>query len=45
MVDGYESILDLPKLVNAMSGVGFTRREINAYMGKNLFRVLEKCIG
>jgi microsomal dipeptidase-like Zn-dependent dipeptidase len=45
MVDGYESILDLPKLVKAMDEVGFKRSEITAYMGGNLFRVIKKCIG
>jgi len=45
MVDSYESILDLPKLVAAMDEVGFKRREITAYMGGNLFRVIKKCIG
>jgi microsomal dipeptidase-like Zn-dependent dipeptidase len=44
-VDGYESILDLPKLIDAMYEVGFKRREIEEYMGKNLFRVLKQCIG
>jgi microsomal dipeptidase-like Zn-dependent dipeptidase len=45
MVDGYESILDLPKLVEAMDEVGFKRKEIAAYMGGNVYRVLKKCIG
>ncbi len=45
MVDRYESILDLPKLVEAMYEVGFKRSEITAYMGGNLLRVIKKCIG
>ncbi len=45
MVDNYESILDLPKLVIAMHRVGFKRSEIEAYMGGNLLRVIKKCIG
>ena len=45
MVDGYESILDLSKLVEAMDEVGFKRKEIAAYMGGNVYRVLKKCIG
>jgi len=45
MVEGYESILDLPKLVKAMDEVGFKRSEITAYMGGNLFRVIKQCIG
>jgi microsomal dipeptidase-like Zn-dependent dipeptidase len=45
MVEGYSSILDLPKLVEAMDEVGFKRSEIAAYMGGNLFRVIKQCIG
>lgn len=45
IVDGYKSILDLPKLIDAMDQVGFKRREIAAYMGDNLFRMIKKCIG
>jgi microsomal dipeptidase-like Zn-dependent dipeptidase len=44
-VDGYASILDLPKLIDAMFEVGFKRREVEKYMGWNLFRVLKQCIG
>jgi microsomal dipeptidase-like Zn-dependent dipeptidase len=45
MIGGYESILDLPKLVKAMDEVGFKRSEIEAHMGGNLFRVIKQCIG
>lgn len=45
MVEGYKSILDLPKLVTAMHKVGFKRSEIAAYMGGNLFRIIKRCIG
>ena len=44
LIDGYQSILDLPKLVEAMDGVGFKRRDIALYMGKNFGRVMEKCV-
>jgi len=44
-VEGYTSILDLPKLVGAMHEAGFKRNEIDDYMGKNLFRVLKQSIG
>ncbi len=44
LVDGYESILDLPNLVEAMDEVGFKRSEIAAYMGGNSFRVMRQCI-
>lgn len=45
VIEGYGSILDLGKLVNAMNEVGFKRSEIAAYMGGNLFRVIKECIG
>ena len=45
LIDGYESILDLPNLVDAMDEVGFKRRDITAYMGGNLRRVIKNCIG
>ena len=45
MVEGYASISDLPKLVEAMDEVGFKRSEIAAYMGGNLLHVIKQCIG
>jgi membrane dipeptidase len=45
LIDGFDSILDLPKLAEAMFEVGFKRNEIAAYMGGNIERVLQKCIG
>ncbi len=45
LIVGYESILDLPKLVEAMEEVGFKRSEIAAYMGGNIFRIIKQCIG
>ncbi len=45
LIDGYTSILDLPKLVEAMDQVGFKRSEIAAYMGGNIARIIRKCIG
>jgi microsomal dipeptidase-like Zn-dependent dipeptidase len=44
-VDGYQSLLDLPALIEAMVEVGFHHWEIDLYMGKNMFRVLKECIG
>lgn len=41
LIDGYDSILDLPKLVDAMYGEGFKRQEIEAYFGGNLSRVIK----
>jgi len=45
LIGGYGSISDLPELVEAMVEVGFKRKEIAAYMGGNLFRVIKQCIG
>jgi microsomal dipeptidase-like Zn-dependent dipeptidase len=45
LVEGYTSILDLPRLADAMRDVGFTRQEIAAYMGRNSLRVLTRCVG
>ena len=44
-VEGYTSILDLPKLMDAMDEAGFKRNEIDDYMGLNFFRVLKKSLG
>lgn len=44
MVDGYTSILDIPKLIAAMYGAGFHEWEIELYMGGNFRRVLEACL-
>ena len=44
-VEGYNSILDLPKLIEDMMDVGFTIQEIEMYMGRNLFKTLRRCIG
>jgi microsomal dipeptidase-like Zn-dependent dipeptidase len=44
MVDGYTSILDLPKLIAAMYRAGFHEWEIELYMGGNFRRVLETCL-
>jgi microsomal dipeptidase-like Zn-dependent dipeptidase len=45
LVEEYTSILDLPKLADAMRKAGFTRQEIAAYMGRNFLRVLARCVG
>ncbi len=45
LIEGYRSILDLPKLVKAMGEVGFKRMEIKKYMGGNLLRVIKRCLG
>jgi microsomal dipeptidase-like Zn-dependent dipeptidase len=45
LIDGYRDVRDLVRLVKAMQDEGFTREEISAYMGGNLYRVLQKSIG
>lgn len=42
---GYRDVRDLGKLVAAMAEAGFSAEEIAAFMGKNLHRVLAKCLG
>jgi len=44
-IDGYRDVRDLVRLVKAMQDEGFTREEISAYTGGNLYRVLQKSIG
>jgi len=44
LIDGYESILDLPKLVKAMEEAGLKRSDIAAYMGRNIETVMRRCI-
>ncbi len=44
-IDGYRDIRDLVHLVRAMQEVRFSHEEIAAYMGGNLYRVLQSCIG
>jgi len=44
-VDDYRDIRDLTYLATAMQEIGFSHDEIAAYMGGNLLRVLQSCIG
>jgi microsomal dipeptidase-like Zn-dependent dipeptidase len=41
-VSGYNDVRDLGKLAEALTDVGFTREELAAFMGKNVYRVLGK---
>ena len=41
-VSGYNDVRDLSKLAEALTDVGFTREELAAFMGKNVYRVLGK---
>lgn len=42
LVSGYNDVRDLGKLAEALTDIGFTREEIPAFMGKNVYRVLGK---
>jgi membrane dipeptidase len=44
-IKGYSDLRDLRKLASAMANVGLSRDDIAAYMGGNLYRLLQKCIG
>ncbi|MFH1081135.1 MAG: membrane dipeptidase, partial [Pseudomonadota bacterium] len=44
-ITGYRDIRDLTYLATAMQEIGFSHDEIAAYMGGNLLRVLQSCIG
>ena len=44
-IEGYRDVRDLPKLAAAMAEAGFSPEEIKAYMGGNVRRVLQTCIG
>lgn len=42
LVSGYKDVRDLGKLADALTEVGFTREDLAAFMGKNVYRVLGK---
>jgi membrane dipeptidase len=44
-VNGWESILSLPKLIKAMEEAGLSQNEIAACTGENFLRVLNRCVG
>ncbi len=44
-VSGYNDVRDLSKLAEDLIEVGFTREELAAFMGKNVYRVLGKYLG
>ena len=44
-IKGYSDLRDLRKLANAMENVGLSDEDIAAYLGGNLYRLLQKCIG
>ena len=44
-IAGYRDVRDLPRLAGAMREVGLSAEDIKAYMGGNVCRLLQKCIG
>jgi membrane dipeptidase len=45
LIEGYRDVRDLSQLVAAMEEVGLPPEDIKAYMGGNVYRLLQKCIG
>jgi membrane dipeptidase len=45
LIRGYRDVRDLRHLVAAMQEVGLSPEDIRLYMGKNICRVLQQCIG
>ena len=44
-IQGYRDIRDLPRLATAMEEAGLSPEDIRAYMGGNVHRLLQTCIG
>jgi membrane dipeptidase len=44
-IDGYYDVRDIIKLASALKDAGFSHDDIAAYVGGNLNRVLQQCIG
>jgi membrane dipeptidase len=44
-IQGYRDVRDLPRLAAAMQEVSLSPEEVKAYMGGNVYRVLQECIG
>ena len=45
LIDGYKNLLDLTKLADTMIEVGLTKNDVTAFMGGNLTRIFQECIG
>ena len=43
-IKGYSDLRDLRKLANAMENVGLSDEDITAYMGENLYRLLQSVL-
>ena len=44
VVEGYRDVRDLERLAKAMLETGFSREDISAFMGGNVYRVLASSI-
>lgn len=44
VVDGWQSIASLPRLIDAMREVGLSQSDVAAFVGGNYLRVLRKCL-
>jgi membrane dipeptidase len=44
-ISGYRDVRDLVNLIDAMKEVGLSSEDIKYYMGGNLYRILQQCIG
>jgi membrane dipeptidase len=44
-IEGYRDVRDLPRLATAMGEIGLSPEDIKAYMGGNIYRMLQKGIG
>jgi len=45
LIEGYRDVRDLARFVAAMQEIGLSPEDIQAYMGGNVLRVLQQCIG
>ncbi len=45
LIEGYRDVRDIPKLAAAMGEAGLSPEDIRAYMGGNVYRILQTCIG
>jgi membrane dipeptidase len=45
LIEGYRDVRDLGQLAAAMEAVGLSPEDIKAYMGGNVHRVLQQCLG
>lgn len=44
VIDGWDSIASLPRLIDAMREVGLSQEDVVAFVGGNYLRVMKKCL-